>query len=258
MEIQEAVRRYLQTSGFGQMALKTAMFDMDGVLFDSMRNHARCWHETMTHFGFDFPEWEAFLHEGRTGGGTINIVSQRERGHDATAEEIEEMYRYKSELFDQCPEAEPMPGAYSLLKKVKGSGITPMVVTGSGQHILLKRLQKNFPDIFRQELMVTAFDVKKGKPDPEPYLMGLEKGGCFLSNSTEGTLKANESIVIENAPLGVEAGVAAGVFTIAVNTGPLPDETLYEAGANLLFPSMQALCDQWEELLGALQKTTTM
>ena len=100
------------------MALKTAMFDMDGVLFDSMRNHARCWHETMTHFGFDFPEWEAFLHEGRTGGGTINIVSQRERGHDATAEEIEEMYRYKSELFDQCPEAEPMPGAYSLLKKV--------------------------------------------------------------------------------------------------------------------------------------------
>ena len=148
--------------------------------------------------------------------------------------------------------------AYSLLKKVKGSGITPMVVTGSGQRILLKRLQKNFPDIFRQELMVTAFDVKKGKPDPEPYLMGLEKGGCFLSNSTEGTLKANESIVIENAPLGVEAGVAAGVFTIAVNTGPLPDETLYEAGANLLFPSMQALCDQWEELLGALQKTTTM
>ena len=133
-----------------------------------------------------------------------------------------------------------------------------MVVTGSGKRILLKRLQKNFPDIFRQELMVTAFDVKKGKPDPEPYLMGLEKGGCFLSNSTEGTLKANESIVIENAPLGVEAGVAAGVFTIAVNTGPLPDETLYEAGANLLFPSMQALCDQWEELLGALQKTTTM
>ena len=69
------------------MALKTAMFDMDGVLFDSMRNHARCWHETMTHFGFDFPEWEAFLHEGRTGGGTINIVSQRERGHPLARED---------------------------------------------------------------------------------------------------------------------------------------------------------------------------
>ena len=60
--------------------------------------------------------------------------------------------------------------------------------------------------------MVTAFDVKYGKPHPEPYLMGLEKAGVH----------ANEAFVVENAPMGVEAGVAAGIFTIAVNTGPSP------------------------------------
>jgi len=46
--------------------------------------------------------------------------------------------------------------------------------------------------------------------------------------------------------------VAAGVFTIAVNTGPLPDEALLSQGANLLFPSMQSLCDHWPLLLDCL------
>lgn len=60
---------------------------------------------------------------------------------------------------------------------------------------------------------MTAFDVKLGKPHPEPYLMGLEKAG----------VKSHEAFVVENAPMGVRAGVAAGIFTIAVNTGPLDD-----------------------------------
>ena len=55
-------------------------------------------------------------------------------------------------------------------------------------------------------------------------------------------------IVVENAPLGVRAGVAAGVFTIAVNTGPLPDEVLLNQGANLLFHSMREFCDEWEKV----------
>ena len=57
-----------------------------------------------------------------------------------------------------------------------------------------------------------------------------------------------EAIVIENAPLGVQAGVAAGIFTIAVNTGPLPDKVLLDAGANLLFHSMQEFNEAWETL----------
>lgn len=235
------------------MDVRSVMFDMDGVLYDSMRNHASCWHRTMEHFGYTFPEWEAYMHEGRTGAGTINIVSMRERGHLATDEECEAMYRYKSQLFDACKEAEPMPGAYELLRKVKAAGLTPTLVTGSGQKILLERLQRSFPGIFRQELMVTAYDVKKGKPDPEPYLIGLEKGGRFL-HAEGGSLLPCQSVVVENAPLGVQAGVAAGVFTIAVNTGPLPDNVLYEAGANLLYPSMQALADGWEELLQTLRE----
>lgn len=256
-DIEKAKSAYLESKGYDAFRLKTAMFDMDGVLFDSMKNHALSWHDTMAHFGFTFPPEEAYMNEGRTGGGTINIVSMRERGHLATEDEIQEIYHYKSELFSKLPEAVQMPGSYELLCKVKASGLTPMVVTGSGQRTLLARLHENFPGIFSEELMVTAFDVKKGKPDPEPYLMGLQKGKQYfrmqgIMDNESPLLDCNESIVVENAPLGVEAGVAAGVFTIAVNTGPLPDSVLYEAGANMLYPSMQALCDDWNNLISIL------
>lgn len=235
---QEAIAQYLKQNHYESIQLKSVLFDMDGVLFDSMPYHAEVWHKTMKAHGLNLSREEAYMHEGRTGAGTINIVCQRQLGRDATQEEIESIYLEKSIEFNKHPQAERMPGAWELLQKIKAEGIIPTVVTGSGQASLLDRLEHNFPGMFRQELMVTAFDVKYGKPNPEPYLMALEKGG----------LKPNEAIVIENAPLGVEAGHKAGIFTIAVNTGALNGEILLNAGADLLFPSMQALCESWEKL----------
>lgn len=235
---QEAIKKYLTQHGYERINLKAVLFDMDGVLFNSMPNHAKSWHKVMVHMGFGLSEQEAYMHEGRTGADTINIISRRERGYDATDEEIKAIYAAKSEEFNRCPPAERMPGALEVLNKIKAEGLTRMVVTGSGQVSLLERLNKNFPGIFQKELMVTAFDIKYGKPNPDPYLMALEKGG----------FQPNEAIVVENAPLGVQAGVAAGIFTIAVNTGPLPDQVLWDAGANLLFPSMPTFNDQWETL----------
>ena len=224
--------------GFGATRLKAVLFDMDGVLFDSMPNHAYSWSHAMTQFGLHITPEEAYMHEGRTGGGTIDLLVQRDWGRRATEEEKQTIYKAKSDVFSRCPEAPRMPGAYELLKKVKADGFTPMVVTGSGQVSLIDRLNHNFPSVFRRDLMVTSFDVKYGKPNPEPYLMALKKAH----------LQPNEALVIENAPLGVQAGVAAGIFTIAVNTGPLPDQVLWDEGANLLFPSMPAFNENWEIL----------
>lgn len=222
--------------------LKAVLFDMDGVLFDSMPYHAAAWHKVMKTHGLHLSYEEAYLHEGRTGAGTINIICQRQLGREATPEEIESIYKEKSIEFNTHPQAERMPGAWKLLQKIKAAGLVPMVVTGSGQTSLLDRLEHNFPGMFRRELMVTAFDVKHGKPHPEPYLMALEKGG----------FSPDEVVVIENAPLGVQSGVAAGIYTIAVNTGPLDNQVLQDAGANALFPSMQTLCDQWEKFIASL------
>ncbi len=238
----DAITNYLQQHSFGSINLKAVMFDMDGVLFNSMPNHARAWNEAMKRYGFCLSYKEAYLHEGRTGASTINIVSQRERGKDATPEEIEEIYHTKTDIFNSYPKATRMDGAWELIQKIKSAGLTVMLVTGSGQHSLIEHLNRDFPDTFRQELMVTAYDVKHGKPSPEPYLIALKKSG----------LQPNETIVVENAPMGVKAGVAAGIFTIAVNTGPLPDKILLDEGANLLFQSMPAFNNKWEQFYSSV------
>ena len=103
---------------------------------------------------------------------------------------------------------------------------------------LLTRLEKHYPGHFTPEFMVTGDDVRYGKPNPEPYLMALKKAGVV----------ADEALVVENAPLGVRAAVAAGIRTIAVNTGPLDPQLLLNEGASWLFPSMQALADHFDEL----------
>lgn len=235
---QEAIRKYLQANNYKKIHLKAVLFDMDGVLFNSMPYHAQAWHTTMVKHGLMLGPTEAYMHEGRTGASTINIVHQRQFGVEATPELIQQIYAEKSAEFNRFPEPEPMSGAWELLQQVKACGLTPVLVTGSGQRTLLDRLSTNFPGIFTPDHTVTAFDVKYGKPNPEPYLMGLEKAG----------VKAEEAIVVENAPLGVQAGVAAGIFTIAVNTGPLDGQVLLDAGANLLLPSMQTFSEKWKEI----------
>ena len=149
------------------------------------------------------------------------------------------MYEVKADIFHHMPTAPVFDGVFDIMRKIKEAGMSICIVTGSGQKSLLERLESNFPGIFNAELMVTAFDVRHGKPHPEPYLMGLAKAG----------ISAEEAIVVENAPLGVESAKGAGIFTIAVNTGPLPDKVLYDAGADIVFPNHFALLEALPKLL---------
>jgi HAD superfamily hydrolase (TIGR01509 family) len=223
----------------GRKNVRAILFDMDGVLFDSMKNHAEAWVRAMKENNLIMSREDVYMNEGRTGEGTIDIFAREQWGREATDEEKEYIYKVKSDIFNTLPHVEPIDGALELLQAVKGMGIERVIVTGSGQKSLLERLEKNFPGIFKAELMVTAFDVKHGKPHPEPYLMGLEKAG----------ISAEEAVVVENAPLGVQAAKAAGIFTIAVNTGPLPDKVLYDAGADIVFPNHCALLEALPVLL---------
>ena len=117
--------------------------------------------------------------------------------------------------------------------------MTICVVTGSGQKPLIKRLKRDYGDFLDEKHIVTAYDVTRGKPHPEPYLKGLEK--C-------GGLNPWEAVVVENAPLGVEAAVNARIFTICVNTGHLSVELFEERRADLIFENMMQLNRQWSAL----------
>ena len=68
---EENIKEYLEKHGFGTFAPKAVLFDMDGVLYDSMSHHARAWHESMRHYGRAMTEEEAYEHEGMRGVETI-------------------------------------------------------------------------------------------------------------------------------------------------------------------------------------------
>ncbi len=244
----EIFEEYLKKNGHKRFDLKAILFDMDGVLYDSMPAHAKSWQQTMEEFGFKNTELsEFYLHEGRTGNSTIDIIFERELGRKATKGEIKKIYERKTELFYKYNSGDIISGAKEVLEMAKSVGLKPVLVTGSGQPSLLDKLDTHFPYIFTPETMVTAFDVEIGKPHPEPFLMGLKKGG---------NLKSNEAIVIENAPLGTESAHKAGIFVIAVNTGPLSDDVLKTAGANIVLKSMSELQNKFSEILDIIHTLT--
>ena len=234
-----AIRKYLEEHGFEALRPKAVLFDMDGVLYDSMPNHAIAWQESMAKFGIHMTADDAYQTEGARGVDTIRQMVRQQQHRDIDEAEAQKMYDLKSQTFHALPEAPVMPGILSLMQQIHESGLLCGVVTGSGQRPLIQRILKDFGAFVDEAHITTAYDVKRGKPHPDPYLMGLQKSG---------NLEPWQAIVVENAPLGVRAGHAARAFTIAVNTGPLPNIELLAAGANLLFHDMEDFSNSWKDL----------
>lgn len=226
------------------LTVKAALIDMDGTLLDSMPNHASAWHRMMSEEGFSIPRDEFVLYEGMTGRATIKQIFKRDRGFEPTDAEADELYARKARYFNEMPPVVPIPGAARMLRFFMDNGIRRVLVTGSKQISTLDRLDTDFPGAFPHDLRITARDVKKGKPTPEPYFRGMELGGVNYW----------ESVVIENAPLGVESGHRAGAFVLAAATGPIPLQALTDAGADLAFPSMDALVDALPALIEATKQ----
>ena len=157
--------------------LKAVLFDMDGVLYDSMPFHVSAWSEVSDRYRLDYKPEDFYLFEGRTGGSTLDELFLRTFGREATEEEKERIYQEKVDLFNQSDTGRVMPGAPEVLEQAQALGLKSLLVTGSGQHSLIDKLNHDFPGCFKREEMVTAFDVRYGKPHPEPYLMGLLKAG---------------------------------------------------------------------------------
>jgi HAD superfamily hydrolase (TIGR01509 family) len=199
----------------------------------------------MTEEGIPTSRDEFFLYEGRTGASTINLLFRRHHGREATADEIERLYHRKTVYFTQLPPVKPMPGALSVMGQIAAKGLRRVLVTGSGQSSLIDRLDHDFPGIFAPTDRITSRDVSHGKPHPEPYIKAMALAGALPT----------ESIVLENAPLGVESGHASGAFTIAVTTGPIPAADMRQAGADIVFESMELLATTLPQLFETFNKT---
>ena len=109
--MKEAIKRYLERTGFGQFKPKAVLFDMDGVLMNSMPNHAIAWQRSMASFGIHMTEADAYATEGARGIDTIRNLVKEQTGKVITLEESQRMYDEKTRQFGLLPKAQVMEGA---------------------------------------------------------------------------------------------------------------------------------------------------
>jgi sugar-phosphatase len=181
------------------------LFDLDGVLLDSTRVVAAQYRRWAVANGLDPDEVMKAAHGVRT----IDVIKRVAPHLDAVAEtqKIEQREAAAGEVVR-------MPGAVELLSSIpKGRWC---VVTSGTRFLAVTRMRKFGVPV--PEIMVTADDVKNGKPDPEPYLKGAE------------LLRVNpaECVVIEDAPAGIRAARAAGMKVVSLPS-TYPQEELHEA-----------------------------
>lgn len=226
---------------------------MDGTLFDSMPRHAQAWDEVTRRHGLSFTPQECYREEGRTGIDILEELFRREqqKGNkteiDSLSKEektsrIRAIYQEKSDRFHQLGQVLPIEGAYRILLYLQSLPDTQLwIVTGSAQQTLFDQLNTAFPGIFTRDRMITANDVRHGKPSPEPYLTAWKRT----------LLPKTDCCVVENAPLGVRSAKAAGLYTYAVNTGGMSEHLLRNEGADCIVPDMN-------QLLQIISKTNTL
>jgi mannitol-1-/sugar-/sorbitol-6-phosphatase len=188
---------------------RALLFDMDGVLVDSTPAVARVWTAWANRFGLEPAEVVRQAH-GRPSIATIRELLPS-ADHLAEDQAIE-----KAEIAD-VEDIIALPGAKGLL-----DGLPPnrfAVVTSATHPLAVVRLTAAGFAI--PQHLVTASDIRYGKPHPEPYLCGAQAVG----------LPPADCVVIEDAPAGIQSGKAAGSRVLALRT-TVPDSALYSAGAD--------------------------
>jgi mannitol-1-/sugar-/sorbitol-6-phosphatase len=172
------------------------LFDLDGVLVDSTGSVTRQWRRWAEEQDLDPDKVVETAHGVRT----IEIVRRLAPHLDAEAETL----RLEKREADDHEGVSVMPGAAELLKAIPEGRWC--VVTSGTRYLATARLQLgNLP---MPQVLVSADDVSKGKPNPEPYLMGAKLLG----------VNPAECLVVEDAPAGIRAAHAGGMKAIGITS----------------------------------------
>ena len=224
------------------MKPRAVFLDLDGVIFDTLPSFAEAWQEAFKIVGLDFPKARTYQEEGRVWKETISRFLKQEAFPGTTDEIINRIHAKKKEHMKKFGTPKLIDGAIDLVSTISKSGMKMLIVTGSTTIEHIEEFSNVFGHIIGRDNIVTGHDVRAGKPNPDPYLLA-----CHIAE-----VNPNEAIVVENAPLGIRSADAAGTFCLAVNTGPLSDSELVEAGARVVFGSCSLLSERWPEILREL------
>lgn len=191
------------------MSFKGAIFDMDGVLVDTVPLHFKAWKKMFNAYGkeFNLKDYNSKVD------GIPRLDGARAILTDLSADQIKTACNKKQEYFMGYLQTEGIDvysTSVNLIKELKDNQIKIAVISSS----------RNCPYILEKtaidkliNVQISGSDITKGKPDPAIFLMARDKLG----------LEGSECIVFEDAHLGVEAAKRADIFTVGVDRHDDPE-----------------------------------
>lgn len=199
--------------------MRAVVFDVDGVLIDSLPMHAEAHRATFARYGVAIDPRDVYRLEGKK---TREMVEAFVAKHRLDAALVDEIAREKQLAFESLGAAPLYPGAEQAVRALRGAGHRLAIATGTSRHNLGRALGALVGEF---HAVVTADDVKRTKPDPEPYLAACAALG----------VPPAQAIVVENAPLGIQSALAAGCRVLGVAQTMAPED-LRACGAHHVVP----------------------
>jgi HAD superfamily hydrolase (TIGR01509 family) len=201
--------------------LEGVIFDMDGVLIDSHPVHRIAWRRFLASVGKNVPDEDLnFILEGRRREEILRYFLG-----DLPEGTVAEYGQRKEDFFQEnFKKVKLIPGVATFLADLQTAGVKTGIATSASSYRTLRTLQLlNLEDRFTA--VITGDDVPAGKPDPAAYRLAAERMN----------LMADQLLVLEDAPSGVQAAKAAGMRCIGVSSNGRA-QTLRQAGADQVIP----------------------
>lgn len=203
--------------------MRPIVFDMDGVLVDSEELSWSSWAEVLAPYGVEVTAEDREALTGRTAEACHAAFGER-----ANLPPYEEFAKQVADVVHAVLESrlQAFEDAVDTLEML--SGRVPMAVASSSsrERLDVSLAATGLAGLF--EVTVAGDEVTEGKPSPDLYLAAAERLG----------VPASDCLAVEDAPVGVAAGVAAGMTVVAVARGAFTDEALREAGADVVVPRL--------------------
>jgi len=206
---------------------RAVIFDMDGVVTDTMPYHYRAWKPVLTEAGIHVSHFDIYKREGEKGGDSLQDLFM-ENGKTLDADSLARLMQKKEALFQKIVQPDLITGSEEMIRRLHHKGYVLALVTGTSRSELLKFLPARLLCFFKMTL--AGDEVRKGKPHPEPYRTVME----------HLELERDRAVVVENAPFGIRSARAARLYCLAVTTS-LPESYLKEAGASEIHASLEGV-----------------
>jgi beta-phosphoglucomutase len=188
-----------------KIKIKAILFDLDGVLVDTLHYHFLAWQKQFEKLGGIVSEHTVLMHEGRNSREILPVLL-KEAGIFISEEDYDSFIEGKRKYYRQIVDVKFYPGAIDVIEELKLRGFKMAIVTACAQKTMKKSLDDRKRKLF--DLIQTGDDVPRAKPNPDPYDSAREKLG----------LQPMDCLVIENAPLGISSAKRAGMECVAVET----------------------------------------